>query len=175
MLLWAAVSWADAYSDATTLFKQSKQSSAFFQNAYGYAIFPSIGKGGLIVGGAHGNGRVFVHDQHVGDTSMTQVSIGLQAGGQAYSQIIFFKDKSAFESFTSGNFEFDAGASAVVITAAAGATAGSQGASGSVSGDKNNANTAGAYHKGMAVFTVVKGGAMVQATVAGQKFKYKPL
>jgi uncharacterized membrane protein len=90
-----------------------------FDNSYGYAVFPTIGKGGLGVGAAHGKGRVYAQGKYVGDTSMTQVSFGLQAGGQAYSQIIFFEDKRAFDEFTSGNFEFGAGVSAVAITAGA--------------------------------------------------------
>ena len=174
LLLWAAVGWANSYSDTTALFRHSSQSSSFFSSAYGYAVFPTIGKGGFVVGAAHGNGRVYVHGKYVGNTSMTQLSIGAQLGGQAYSQIIFFRDKAAFDIFKAGNLEFDAGASAVAITAAAGATVGTQGVSGNASGDKRDANTAGGYYKGMAVFTIVKGGAMYQATVAGQKFSYTP-
>ncbi|MEO8746333.1 MAG: YSC84-related protein [Rhodanobacter sp.] len=174
LLLWAAASWANAYSDAAALFRHSSQSSSFFSSAYGYALFPTIGKGGFVVGAAHGVGQVYVHGKHVGDTSMTQLSIGAQLGGQAYSQIMFFQNKAAFDTFKAGNFEFDAGASAVAITAAAGATAGTQGVSGNASGDKRDANTAGGYYKGVAVFTIVKGGAMYQATVAGQKFTYTP-
>lgn len=174
LLLWAAVGWADSYSDTTALFRHAGQSSSFFRNAYGYAVFPTIGQGGVVVGAAHGNGRVYVGGKHVGDTSMTQLSIGAQLGGQAYSQIMFFQDKAAFDTFKGGNFEFDASASAVAITAAAGAKAGTQGASANASGDKMTAKTAGAYYKGMAVFTIVKGGAMYQATVAGQKFSYTP-
>ena len=174
LMLWAAVSWADSYSDTTALFKQSSQSSSFFSNSYGYAVFPTIGKGGLVVGAAHGNGHVYVHRKYVGDTSMTQLSIGAQLGGEAYSQIIFFENKAAFETFTKGNFEFDAGANAVLITAAAGATVGTKGVSGHASATKGMAKTAGGYYKGMAVFTIVKGGAMYQATIAGQKFNYTP-
>lgn len=174
LLLWAAVSWADAYSDTTTLFRQSEQSRSFFSNSYGYAVFPTIGKGGLVVGAAHGNGRVYVHGKYVGDTSMTQLSVGAQLGGEAYSQIIFFQDKAAFDTFTQGNFEFGAGAGAVAITAAAGADVGTKGVSGNASVTKDNAKTAASYYKGMAVFTIVKGGAMYHATVAGQKFTYTP-
>ena len=105
---------------------------------------------------------------------MTQVSIGFQAGGQAYSQIIFFKDKRALDEFRSGQFAFDAGVSAVAITAAASGSIGTEGATGGASGGKKDALTAGNYYKGVAVFTVVKGGAMYQATVAGQKFSFKP-
>jgi len=165
---------ADDYSDAANLFRNAGQSRAFFQNCYGYAIFPGIGKGGFIVGGAHGNGRVFVHGKYVGDSSMTQLSVGFQAGGQAYSQIIFFEDKRAFDEFTRGDFEFGADVNAVVITAAAGGSVGTSGASAGASGGMKDAATAGKYYKGMAVFTIVKGGAMYQATVAGQKFSYTP-
>lgn len=174
LLLWAAVSWASSYSDTTALFRQSSQSSSFFSHSYGYAIFPTIGKGGLVVGAAHGDGQVYVHGKHVGDTSMTQLSIGAQLGGEAYSQIIFFENKAAFDTFTNGNFEFDAGANAVLITAAAGANVGTKGVSGHASADKGTAKTAGGYYNGMAVFTIVKGGAMYQAAIAGQKFSYTP-
>jgi lipid-binding SYLF domain-containing protein len=145
------------------VFKDAGASQAFFSSSYGYAVFPTIGKGGLGVGGAYGRGRVYKQGQYVGDTSVTQLSFGLQAGGQAYSEIIFFQDQRAFDEFTTGNFEFGADASAVAITAAAGA-----------SGGKNDATTVGKYRKGMAVFTVVKGGAMYQAALSGQKFKYTP-
>jgi lipid-binding SYLF domain-containing protein len=173
LLLWGVDAWADSYSDTITLFRNAGESAAFFQNCYGYAVFPTIGKGGLIVGAAHGRGRVYVHEQYVGDTSMTQLSIGLQAGGQAYSQIIFFEDQRAFDEFTNGNFEFGADVSAVAITAAAGASAGTAGANAGASGGKKDASTSGRYYKGLAVFTIVKGGAMLQASVAGQKFKYR--
>jgi lipid-binding SYLF domain-containing protein len=165
---------ADNYDDTTQLFKHAGQSGSFFDNSYGYAVFPTIGKGGFIVGAAHGDGRVFEKGIYVGDTSTTQVSFGLQAGGQAYSQIIFFQDKRAFDEFTRGNYEFGADVSAVAITAAATGGAGTMGATGGASGGKSDAATAGGYHKGIAVFTIVKGGAMGQAAVGGQKFSYKP-
>jgi lipid-binding SYLF domain-containing protein len=164
---------ADDYSDTIALFKNAGESAAFF-NDYGYAVFPTIGKGGLVVGGAHGKGRVYEHGKYVGDTSMTQLSVGLQAGGQAYSMIIFFQDERAFKEFTRENFEFGADVSAVAITAAASGQLGTTGASAGASGGKKDATTAGKYYKGVAVFTIAKGGAMVQAAVAGQKFTYKP-
>ncbi len=170
----AGAAWADAYSDTIDLFKHSGQSAAFFDNSYGYAVFPTIGKGGFVVGGAHGSGRVYKQGEYIGDASVTQVSVGLQAGGQAYSQIVFFQDERALNEFTSGNFEFGADVGAVAITAAASASAGTTGATAGASGGKKDATTAGQYHKGMAVFTIVKGGAMYEASVAGQKFKYKP-
>jgi lipid-binding SYLF domain-containing protein len=175
LLLAGAVSRADDYTDTVALFKNAGESAAFFQNCYGYAVFPTIGKGGFVVGGAYGNGRVYAHGNPVGDTSLTQLSVGLQAGGQAYSQIIFFEDQRAFTEFTRGDFEFGADVNAVAITAAAGASAGTTGASANVSGGMRDARTAGKYYKGFVVFTIVKGGAMYQVTVAGQKFSYTPL
>ncbi|MEO8486371.1 MAG: YSC84-related protein [Betaproteobacteria bacterium] len=170
----AAPALADEYQDTINLFKKAGQSARFFNTAYGYAVFPSIGKGGIGIGGAHGSGRVFEKGRHIGDTSMTQLTIGLQLGGQAYSQIIFFQDAAALKSFTSGNFEFGAEASAIAITASADAKANTVGASAGASVDKNDAKTAGAYYKGMAPFTVAKGGLMFEAAIGGQKFKYKP-
>jgi lipid-binding SYLF domain-containing protein len=164
---------ADEYDDTATLFKNAGQSAAFFKSSYAYAVFPTIGKGGFVVGGAHGTGHVYVQGKYVGDSSMTQVSVGFQAGGQAYSQIVFMQDKRAFDEFTSGQFGFDASVGAVAITAAAGASGGSSGGSAGASGGKKDATTAGNWYKGMAVFTIVKGGAMYEASVGGQKFKYK--
>lgn len=174
MALSGVVALADSYGDTVDLFKQGGASSRFFENCYGYAVFPTIGKGAIGVGGAHGSGRVFEQGKHIGDTSMTQVSIGFQLGGEAFSQIIFFQDERALREFTRGSFEFGAGVSAVVITAAAGASAGTSGGSAGASGGSKNATTAGSYHKGMAVFTIVKGGAMYEMSVAGQKFSYRP-
>jgi lipid-binding SYLF domain-containing protein len=105
---------------------------------------------------------------------MTQLSVGFQLGGEGFSQIIFFQDQRALKEFTSGNFEFGAEASAVAITAAAGAQASTSGSSAGASGGKNDAATVGSYYKGMATFTVAKGGLMYQATIGGQKFSYKP-
>ena len=163
----------DDYDDAVKVFREAGQSGTFFANSYGYAVFPTIGKGGLVVGGAHGSGRVFAQGVYVGDTSMTQVSVGLQAGGEAYSEIIFFQNKQAFDEFTSGNFEFGAGAQAVAITAGTSAKASTGGSTAGASSGKNNATTVGKYYKGMAVFTIAKGGLMFEASIAGQKFSYK--
>jgi len=174
LLIGAGAVRADEYSDTIELFKSAGESAGFFKNCYGYAVFPTIGKGGIGVGAAHGKGRVYEKGAHVGNASMTQVSVGFQLGGQAYSQMVFFQDKRAFDEFTSGNFEFGADVGAVAITAAAGASAGTSGASAGASGGQKDATTAGKYYKGMAVFTIVKGGAMYEAAVAGQKFSYKP-
>lgn len=174
VMLWAGMAAADTYADTVALFKNAGESAGFFSNSYGYAVFPTVGKGGLVVGGAYGEGRVYRGDAYVGDTTVTQLSVGFQAGGQAYSQIVFFQDQRAFEEFTKGNFEFSADIGAVAITAAAGAKAGTTGAAAGASGGKKDATTAGAYHKGLAVFVIVKGGAMYEASVGGQKFTYKP-
>lgn len=173
LLLGAATASADEYTDTVSIFKNAGESGAFFKNSYAYAVFPTVGKGGLGVGAAHGSGRVYVQGKYVGDVKMNQVSVGFQAGGQAFSQIVFFEDKRAFDEFASGSFEFDATVQAVAITASATATAGTAGATAGAAGGKKDATTAGNYHKGIAVFTVAKGGLMYQAAVGGQKFKYK--
>ena len=123
----------------------------YFNSAYGYAVFPSIGKGGLGVGGAAGNGTIYRGGSIVGDCKMSQVTIGFQAGGQAYSEVIFFKNAEAFNQFTGDKFEFAAQTSAVAVTA---------GASFDVD-----------YRDGILVFTHAKGGLMYEASVGGQKFK----
>jgi lipid-binding SYLF domain-containing protein len=174
MLVVAAAASADEYDDTVAIFKNAGESGSFFANSYAYAVFPTVGKGGLGVGAAHGSGRVFVQGKYTGDVKVTQLSVGLQAGGQAFSQIVFFQDKRAFDEFAKGSFEFDATVQAVAITASATASAGTAGAAAGAAGGKKDATTAGKYHKGLAVFTVAKGGLMYQAAVGGQKFKYKP-
>jgi lipid-binding SYLF domain-containing protein len=159
--------------DTIEVFRKAGESGQFFAKSYGYAVFPTIGKGGFVVGGAYGTGRVYAKGAYVGDTSMTQLTIGAQLGGQAYSQMIFFENKKAFDEFTSGNFEFGAQASAVAITAGASAQAGTTGASAGASGTQEHATTAAQFNKGMAVFTVAKGGLMYEASIGGQKFSYK--
>jgi len=165
---------AGEYTDTINMFKKAAESGTFFQNGYGYAVFPTVGKGGIGIGGAFGKGRVYKKGKYIGDTSVSQLSVGLQFGGQAYSQIIFFEDERSLQEFTSGNFEFGAEASAVAITAAAGAKTSTTGTSVNASGNKNDATVAGQYQKGMATFTVAKGGLMYEATIGGQKFSYKP-
>lgn len=131
--------------------KTNNKIDKYFSSAYGYAVFPSIGKGGLGVGGATGNGTIYKGGSVVGDCKMSQLSIGFQAGGQAYSEVIFFKDKGAYDRFTGNKFEFSAQATAVALTA---------GASFDVD-----------YRDGILVFTQAKGGLMYEASVGGQKFK----
>ena len=131
--------------------KTNDKITKYFNTAYGYAVFPSIGKGGLGVGGATGNGTIYKGGAVVGDCRMSQVTVGFQAGGQAYSEVIFFKDADAFNRFTGDKFEFSAQASAVAVTA---------GASFDVD-----------YRDGILIFTHAKGGLMYEASVGGQKFK----
>jgi len=125
----------------------------WFDEAYAYAVFPTVGKGGIGIGGAHGKGIVIKGDVTVAETSLSQVTIGFQLGGQVYSEFIMFKDKTAFDNFARGNFEMGAQVSAVAVTLGA-------------SADAN-------YNGGVAVFTIAEGGLMYEATVGGQKFKYK--
>ncbi len=167
---------ADGYDDARKVFQNAGASGRYFGSAYGYALFPTIGKGAIGIGGAGGKGRVFVGGQHVGNTSMGQVTIGFQLGGQAYSMIIFFEDERAFREFSSGNFEFGAQATAVAITAGASASASTAGGgTAGASGGRHDATTAGTYSRGLAVFTVAKGGLMYEASIGGAKFGYKPV
>jgi lipid-binding SYLF domain-containing protein len=128
---------------------------AWFKEAYGYAVFPSVGKGGIGIGGAHGKGLVYERGRLVGKTTLTEVTVGFQLGGQAFSEVIFFKDKTAFDDFTRENFEFGAQVSAVALTAGASADL--------------------AYNGGVAVVTATKGGLMYEASVGGQKFSYEKI
>ena len=141
--------------DTITVFKKADPGiSKFFESAAGYAVFPTIGKGAIGIGGAGGSGILFEKGKAVGKTSMAQVTIGLQLGGQSYSEVVFFETDAAMNDFKKGNFALAAQVSAVA--AAAGASA--------------NAN----YANGVAVFTVAKGGLMYEASVGGQKFGYEP-
>ena len=166
--------WADDYSDTIDLFRTAV-GTEFFDNSYGYAVFPTIGKGGIGIGGAHGKGQVYASGVHVGNTSMTQLTIGFQLGGQAFAQIIFFEDERSFTEFTSGNFEFGAQATAVAITAAASASASTAGTAAGAGTSSASTSAVGAFNKGMAIFTVAKGGLMYEASVGGQKFSFKPV
>jgi len=124
-----------------------------FDDAAGYAIFPSVAKGGLGVGAAKGKGQVFEKGDLQGECKLTQVSIGFQAGGQAYLEVIFFEDQTSLDNFRKGNMEFSAQVSAVAVTAGASANA--------------------KYENGVMVFTMARGGLMYEASVGGQKFKYE--
>ena len=143
-----------------------------FKSAFGYALFPTIGKAGFVVGGAYGKGKVYLQgDKFYGDTAMTQATVGFQIGGSGFSQVVFFQDKRAFAEFVNGNFEFGVDVEAVALTASVSASANTGGSSSTASGGKNNAKIGeGGYNKGMATFTITKGGLMYEASVGGQKF-----
>jgi len=165
---------ADSYSNTIELFKKSKTVQPFFKNSYGYVVFPAVGKGGFGIGGAYGKGKVYRGGKVTGKASLIRMSIGWQAGGQAFSEIIFFQDKRAYEEFTSGEFAFDAQASAVVITVGAEAQVGEKGASAGASVAPSTGIQAKAeYRNGMAVFLHIKGGFMYEAAIGGQKFNFK--
>lgn len=165
---------ADEYSQTIAEFKSAPETAKLFSSAHAYAVFPTIGKGGIGIGGAHGKGQVFVNGKSIGESKMSQISIGLQLGGQAYSQIIFFENQAALNEFTSGNFEFSAGASAIAITASAQAQVGTTGSSAGAgtSSDKGKQATVN-YNDGMAIVTMGKGGLMYEASIAGQKYSFK--
>ncbi|MBN2315693.1 MAG: hypothetical protein JXM79_17325 [Sedimentisphaerales bacterium] len=126
----------------------------FFDEAAGYAVFPTVGKGGIGVGGAYGKGEVYEGGQLAGYCTLTQASIGLQLGGQAYTELIFFETQDALDRFKSGNFAFSAQASAVAL--------------------KSGASANAKYTDGVAVFTMGESGLMYEASVGGQKFSYTP-
>ena len=151
---WDAASQKNAEAAIAEFKRADPDMDAFFKNAYGYAVFPEITKGGLIVGGAGGDGTVFEQGVGVGSSEMSQVTVGLQAGGQTYREAIFFKDKSALDNFKKGNFEFAAEASAVAV--------------------KTGASKTADYANGVAIFTMAVGGLMFEASVGGQKFTYEP-
>jgi len=180
LLLMAMVAYSIAYADefdaTIKTFKESPEGKKFFQNSYGYAVFPTIGKGGFVVGVAHGKGQVYVGGKITGKSSVTQVSVGAQVGGQAYSQIIFFEDKRAYDEFTGGNFEFSAQVSAVAITAGAQAQTSTAGKSASANPGSRDAGAQQAkYYKGMAVLVYAKGGFMYEASLGGQKYNFEPI
>ena len=166
------------YSSTIEVFRQSPVVKPFFEDSYGYAVFPTIGKAGFVVGGAYGKGQVYKNGRVTGISKLVKMSVGFQAGGQAFSQIIFFQDKRAYDEFTSGEFSFDATVSAVAITAGVQATAEpSKGASASATaGPKTGKQFASVdYTKGMKVFTHAKGGLMYEAAIGGQKFTFEPI
>lgn len=163
------------YSETINAFKESSQAGPFFAATYGYAVFPTIGKGGLGIGASHGKGQVYQGGKVLGFTSTSDISFGAQAGGQAYSQIIFFENKESFNDFIEGNFEFGAEASAIAIKAEAKAEASTEAtsagvAAGGADGKGKQANIV--YQNGMQIFTFAKGGLMYQAAIAGQKYSY---
>lgn len=166
---------ADQFTDAIKVFKKSEAVQSFFKDSYGYAVFPIIGKAGFFIGGAYGEGQVYRHGVTTGEVSLVKATIGFQLGAQAFSEIVFFQDKRTYDQFTGGNFEFDAAASAVVITAGVQAKVGTEGATASATaGPATGAQAKTNYQKGVAVFIHARGGLMYEAAIGGQKFNFKP-
>src|SRR5512134_490516 len=144
----------DAQETVAVFKKADPGLSRFFERSAGWAVFPTVGKGDIGIGGAHGSGVLFEGGKAVGTCSLTQVTIGFQLGGQAYSEIIFFESEKKVSDFKKGNFALAAQVSAVA--AAEGASANAK------------------YELGVAVFTIAKGGLMYEASVGGQKFSFEP-
>jgi lipid-binding SYLF domain-containing protein len=151
-------------------FASNPKLADFFASSYGVVVFPTVAKGGLGIGGAHGSGVGFRQGKYDGTVTMNQVTVGFQAGGQAFSQVIFFADEASFNKFASGEFELGAQASAVALTAGANASASTAGGASAGMGD---AQAKAGYTDGLAIFTMAKGGLMYEASVGGQKFKYR--
>ena len=145
----------EAKSAVTAMKNADPGLKKFFDHSVGYAVFPNVGKGGLVVGGAGGSGFLFKGGKAVGKTTMSQVTVGAQVGGQAYSEIIFFETAETFADFKKGEWTMAAQVSAVVL--------------------KSGASADAAYKEGVAVFTLSKGGAMAEASVGGKKFSFKPM
>jgi lipid-binding SYLF domain-containing protein len=150
------------------VFRDLGDTASFIDQSYGVAVFPTIGEGGIGIGGAYGEGCVYRGGKSTGSVDMAQISIGLQLGGQAFSQLIVFRTKEAYDLFTSGSFAFGADATAVALTYGAQAGASTSGASASAGQQKGVAT----WIQDMAVFTLAKGGLMYQAAIGGQKFSF---
>lgn len=146
---------SDSEAAKADFLKDDPGMAKLFNDSYGYIILPNVGKGGLGVGAASGNGVAFERGKMIGYAKMTQVTVGLQAGGQAYSEVVFFEDEDSFARFKANKVEMSAQVSAVA--AAAGASADAK------------------YVDGVAVFTRAKGGLMYEASVGGQQFKFRRL
>ena len=145
---------ADVESTVAKFKAKQPSVQTYLDDCHAYAVFPSVGKGGIGVGGAFGRGQVFQDGKMVGYTKLTSASIGFQLGGQAFSELIFFEDEKAFARFKTGEFGFDANASAVAATAGAAAKAD--------------------YKGGVAVFVMADAGLMYEASIGGQKFSFEP-
>jgi lipid-binding SYLF domain-containing protein len=170
------VSAAEDYSSTINVFRDSPVPAEYFKTAYGYAVFPTIGKAGFVVGGSYGVGQVYRGGKVTGKSSVIEGSIGFQAGGEAFSEIIFFKDQSAYNEFISGNFEFDVTAQAIAVTVGAEAQGGTTGVSaGASAGPKSDVQANPKYFKGTITFVHPMGGLMYELSLGGQKFSYEAI
>jgi lipid-binding SYLF domain-containing protein len=145
----------DASKAKDKLMKMEVGLDHFFNNSAGYVIFPNVGKGGFIIGGASGNGVVYENGTMIGMADLKKISVGIQAGGQAITEVIFFETAGDLAEFKDGDYEFSAEASAVAL--------------------KSGASVNAKYKDGVAVFALPKAGLMADASIGGQKFDYKPM
>ena len=151
---WAAATEQDVKTALAEFERTNPKIKPFLESAYGYAVFPTVAKGAIGIGGAHGDGLVYEKGKLIGATTVSQITIGFQLGGQAYRELICFQNKQALDRFKGENFEFDAQASGVAVTAG-------------ISFDAS-------YEHGVAIFTMAKGGLMYEASIGGQKFSFTP-
>ena len=151
---WAAATEQDVKTALAEFERTNPKVKPFLESAHGYAVFPTVAKGAIGIGGAHGDGLVYEKGKLIGATTLSQITIGFQLGGQAYRELIVFQNKQSLDKFKGGNFEFDAQASGVAVTAG-------------ISFDA-------AYEHGIAIFTMAKGGLMYEASIGGQKFSFTP-
>jgi lipid-binding SYLF domain-containing protein len=151
---WAAATEQEVKTALAEFERTNPKVKAFMESAHGYAVFPTVAKGAIGIGGAHGDGLVYEKGKLIGATTLGQITIGFQLGGQAYRELICFQNKQALDRFKGGNFEFDAQASGVAVTAG-------------ISFDAS-------YEHGVAIFTMAKGGLMYEASIGGQKFSFTP-
>ncbi len=151
---WAAATEQDVKTALAEFERTNPKIKPFLESAYGYAVFPTVAKGAIGIGGAHGDGLVYEKGKLIGATTLSQITIGFQLGGQAYRELICFHNKQALDRFKGENFEFDAQASGVAVTAG-------------ISFDAS-------YEHGVAIFTMAKGGLMYEASIGGQKFSFTP-
>lgn len=133
---------------------QDASLQSFLDKGYGHVIFPNVGKGGLVAGGAYGRGVVYRGNEMIGYADLTQASLGLQAGGQSFSELIVFQDEATFNKFTASQLQFGANASAIAL--------------------KTGAASSATFQNGLAVFVMPKGGLMFEVSLSGQQFKYQP-
>jgi lipid-binding SYLF domain-containing protein len=145
---------ADSKGAKAEFIKADNPMKNLFTNSHAYVIFPNVGKGAVVVGAAGGNGVVYEKGKVIGTAKMTQVTAGAQLGGQAYREVIFFENKAALDRFKDNKVEFSGQVSAVAV--------------------KSGASASAKYTDGVAVFTQEKGGLMLEASLGGQKFTYKP-
>ncbi len=167
---------ADPYNSTIDLFESSPNVKPFFEESYAFAVFPSISQGGFGLGGAYGEGKVYVDNRVVGAITLSEMSFGFQIGGQIFSEIIFLQDERAFDEFTQGTYEFSADASAVAIAVGVQAQTGTVGdTAGASRGASLGGHLETNYNRGTAIFIHSLGGLMLEVAVAGQKFKFQPL